>query len=316
VESAVTRRVFHRATIALQVVGAIVAAVVLFRFPWHLTIATLIAADPKLLLAALAVNLVSLVAKGWAWHLLLLLLAPSRWVAAQEANLIGCAANSVSVTVVGEIARVNRIVARDRVPLQSAMVSVVWARAVEALGLAIFMLVAPSVLRLPPILHGLQVASGAVLLGLLVAAWTGRVVGVARLFPSSARSALARVVSIGSPRRLALPTLMALVNWGAQWVTYHLTLLALHVPTGLAGSFTALVVCNLSGLARATPGNVGIAQGAMALALLPFGVSPQAAVAAGLALQGIQVLPVLALAIGAVGWKGLTARSDAVKSPA
>ena len=50
---------------------------------------------------------------------------------------------------------------------------------------------------------------------------------------------------------------------------------------------------------------MGITQASIALALLPFGIELPAAVAASVILQALQVLPVLGLALGVVGWKGL-----------
>src|ERR1044071_4869600 len=55
-------------------------------FPWRITFAALLAANPWLLSVALVVNLSSLAAKGWAWHLILRPAAPHRWRDAQEAN--------------------------------------------------------------------------------------------------------------------------------------------------------------------------------------------------------------------------------------
>ena len=80
------------------------------------------------------------------------------------------------------------------------------------------------------------------------------------------------------------PTALALVNWAAQWATFHLTLRATHVPASYAASFTALLAVNLGGIVRFTPANVGVMQAAMVGALLPFGVAAEQAVAAGLAL--------------------------------
>jgi uncharacterized membrane protein YbhN (UPF0104 family) len=100
-----------------------------------------------------------------------------------------------------------------------------------------------------------------------------------------------------------VPTLFALYNWATQWATYHLVLRATHVPVSLAASFTALIAANLSGLLRPTPANVGVTQAALVVGLLPFGVAPEQAVAAGLALQGLQVLPVLLLGAMVTGWR-------------
>jgi uncharacterized membrane protein YbhN (UPF0104 family) len=121
---------------------------------------------------------------------------------------------------------------------------------------------------------------------------------------------LAVLRTMGRGGRLLLPTLFALYNWATQWATYHLVLRATHVPVSLAASFTALIAANLSGLLRPTPGNVGVTQAALVVGLLPFGVAPEQAVAAGLALQGLQVLPVLFLGAMVTGWRLLKLETE------
>ena len=69
--------------------GLGVALKALAGFPWEDTLATLINANYWILGIALVINLGSLVAKGWAWHLLLNPVSPNRWKTAQEANLVG-----------------------------------------------------------------------------------------------------------------------------------------------------------------------------------------------------------------------------------
>jgi len=288
--------------------GAVIAAALLWaaiRFPWGGVARTLRLADAWLLWAALVVNLSSLLWKGWAWHLLLRSTTPCRWWTAQEGNLIGSAVSNFSVSLTGEAARIHVVMRRDRVPGGMATASVAWTRAAEGVGLSLFLLVAPCVLHLAPILRGVQIAAGAAMAAGLAALWSRNRIGPPEFLPRPVRSWAAAVSDLGAPRRLLGPTLFSLLNWGAQWATFHLVLVAVHVPATPAASFTALVVSNLAGLARISPGNMGIVQASMAGALLPFGISADAAVAAGLALQAIQILPVEGLAIALVGWRGL-----------
>ncbi len=72
-----------------------------------------------------------------------------------------------------------------------------------------------------------------------------------------------------------------------------------------AASFTALIAANVGGLLRVTPANVGVMQAALVGALVPFGVSAEQAIAGGVALQAIEVLPVLAIALAFAGRAGL-----------
>src|SRR6266702_2640488 len=272
-------------------------------FPWRVTFAALLDASPWLLAVAFVVNLSSLVAKGWAWHLILKPVAPHSWRAAQEANLVGAAVNNLAVAVVGEAARVRVIAQRGGVPVGAAVSSVVWTRVAEALALALFLVMAPSVLQLEPWLRVVQVAAGLALGVVVLLAWARGWAWLAAQLPAKARSRLAVHGSMGKGGRLFVPTLLGLWNWGTQWATYHLVLQATHLRVTPAASFTALIAANLSGLLRPTPANVGITQAALVVGLLPFDIAPEQAVAAGLALQGLQVFPVLALGATVTGWR-------------
>lgn len=283
----------------------VVASAVLFRFPWDRTLAALEEVNVTLLLTALLINLLSPVAKGWAWHLLLQAIAPNRWWVAQEANLVGTAVNSIAAGVTGEAARVSIIARRDGVPVRAAVLSIVSSRAVEALGLILFLVLAPFVLDLPAPLRGLQIGA-AVALGavLLMIRFRGRSELIGRL-PESLRAGAAELAAMSGSERLLGPTVLTLLSWAAEWATYHLTLRAVHIPATYAASFTALIAVNVGGLIRIVPGNVGVLQAAMVGALLPFGVDADQAIAGGFALQAIEVLPVLALALAVAGRAGL-----------
>ena len=279
-------------------------------FPWRVTVTTLFAADPWLLAVALVVNLSSLVAKGWAWHLILKPAAPHGWRAAQEANLVGSAVNDLSVAVAGEVARVHLIAREAGVPVGAAVSSVVWTRVAEALALAVFLVMAPSVLKLEPWLRAVQVGVGLALGVVLLLAWARGWAWLIGQLPATLGSRLAALASMGAGGRLFVPTLLGMWNWATQWATYHLVLEATHVPVTIAASFTALIAANLSGLLRPTPANVGVVQAALVVGLLPFGVAPEQAVAAGLALQGLQVLPVLLLGAMVTGWRLLRVKRE------
>src|SRR5207245_11187831 len=127
----------------------------------------------------------------------------------------------------------------DQVPMRAAVLSVVWARAVEALGLALFVVVAPTLLRLPASWRGLQIGAalglGSVLLLARFRVWAR---AVARL-PRGVRVWGGQLAEMGWGGRLALPTLFAMLNWLAQWAAYHLTLQAMHLHARPGAPFTA-----------------------------------------------------------------------------
>ena len=79
-----------------------------------------------------------------------------------------------------------------------------------------------------------------------------------------------------------------------------------HRRGGDAGAVGAgTLLANVGGTLRLTPGNVGVIQGAVVLGLAPAHVPAAQAVAAGLALQAVQVLPVLAVGIALLGRHGV-----------
>ena len=287
-------------------IGAvIVAGAMFFRFPWQHTSEILQNVDPALLTAALLVNLVSPFAKGWAWHLLLKPVAPNRWRVAQEANLIGTAVNTLAAGVAGEAVRISMIMKRDAVPFRPALLSVAWSRAVEGLGLALFLVLAPFALHLSQTLRGLQIGAGVGLIAVLVLSRFRGWEELIAWLPATLRGGATELAAMSWGGRLIAPTALALLSWAAEWATYHLTLLAVHLPVSYAASFTALIAVNLGGVIRITPANVGVMQAAMVGALLPFGIAAEQAVAGGLALQAIEVIPILALALAVAGWTGL-----------
>src|SRR5947209_13576434 len=149
----------------VALLGVVLALRFFTGFPWRIMFAAVLGANPLWLAIALVVNLSSLVAKGWGWHLILKPVAPHSWRAAQEANLVGAAVNDLSIAVAGEAARVHLIAREAGVPVGVAVSSVVWTRVAEALALAVFLVMAPSVLQLEPWLRALQVGVG---LGLVV----------------------------------------------------------------------------------------------------------------------------------------------------
>lgn len=289
----------------IVVAGMVAALRLLARFPWADTGTALLDVHLPLLAVAILINLVSPLAKGWAWHLLLRRVAPHSWRLALEATLVGAAVNSVSVGVTGDAARVALLVRRGGVPVRATTLAVAWSRVVEAIGLALFLALAPLALRLPPSLRGVQLGAAAAILTVFALA---RIRGWARLIarlPRSLRGPAAELARMGWGPRLVAPVALAGVNWLAQWATYFLVLRATGLAVSVAAAFTALLAANLGTLGRLTPGGVGLIQAAIVGALLPFGVPAERAVAAGLALQAIQVLPILGLAIALVGWSGV-----------
>ena len=275
------------------------------RLPWHSALLALQRAHLGLVASATVVNLAGMVAQGSAWYLLLRPVARARWWIAQEANHVGSAVDALSMGVIGEATRVRVLARQDDVPLATAVAGLAWMRATEGAALAIVILVVIATLPASTPVQGAGVAAAAGLLGLVVLL---RFRGWRRLpawLPGPVHRLAEALGDIGSWRRLAGPLVLELGFWAGQWMTYHLALRASGIPVSLTASFTATLAANAGGALRLTPGNVGVAQASIALALLPFGVTPVHAGAGGILLQAIQIVPVLILAMSAVGLKQL-----------
>ena len=296
---------FRWLVVLLVAVSAVLAVRFVLRFPWAGTLEAMASADWYLLAAAAIANLASLLAKGWSWHLLLRPAAPHRWRTAQAGTFVGAAVNSVSVSVSGEAARVQLAARRDAVPIAAAIWSLVWARVVEAIAMVLFLALALALIPTDDWLRRLEIGTW-VVLGLLAVLtvfgiWP-RLVG---LLPAGWRPQLHGPNGVIEPARLVAPLALATVNWVAQWLTYHWAIGATHVSTSAAVSLVALVMANIGGFFRVTPGNVGVLQASLVIGMLAFHIPEEQALAAGLALQAVQVLPVIAIGVALVGAQGL-----------
>jgi uncharacterized membrane protein YbhN (UPF0104 family) len=289
----VTRR--RLAGTVLGVFGAACAIRFGWTFPWSQTLDLLAHCNWRLLSAAGLINLLSLATKAGVWYVLLRRGTPVRLATAEAATFVGAAVTSMSVSISGDVLRAQLAADRDAVPFRSAAAGLVLSRVVEAV--ALIGVAALGSLMLP------FSSSGRAVGGLLLIFLSGLVIWWSRApdhwfeAPLGAgwRADLSGLASY-SRAGLAPAIGIAMLSWVGQWLTYYWSIRATHVSLSPAAALAALLSANLAGIFRLTPGNIGVMQGSLLVALGAFGVRPGEALAGGLALQGIQVLPVLAIA--------------------
>jgi len=195
----------------------------------------------------------------------------------------------------GEAGRIHLASSRDGVAAGLATRSVVASRIVEAAALGIFLL---GVVAGAASEHGWRLLGGGVLL-------IGGALALLRWIPWLRPGRGEGAAPGWSTVQLAAPLALNVGSWGLQWATYHWSIVATGAKVTPALSVLALVLSNVGGILRLTPGNVGVVQGAVVLGLRPAGIEASRAVAAGVALQAVQVLPVLLVGVGLLGRHGI-----------
>ncbi len=265
------------------------------RFPWLDTWTALATANWWLLAAAGGLNLLSLACKAWAWQLVLRPLVPVRFRTAQAATFAGAAINSVAIAMSGEAARLHLLGTWDRVSAGPAARSIAASRIVEAAALGIVLL---GVVAGATSEHGWRLLGAALVL-------LGGAVALLRWVPWLRPARGDQSAKGWSAAELAAPLGLGIASWGLQWATYQWSIAATGAAVTPTLSMLALVLSNVGGVLRLTPGNVGVVQGAVVLGLRPAGIPASQGMAAGLALQAVQVLPVMVIGFALLGRHGV-----------
>lgn len=108
------------------------------------------------------------------------------------------------------------------------------------------------------------------------------------------------------------PLLVALVletvGWSVQIGVAWLSFLAFDIDAGPVAACAVVIATNAATLVPLWPGNIGLVQVAVAIALQPWGVSTSTGIAYGLALQGAEIISALAVAAGAMVIEGVGLR--------
>lgn len=302
--------------IRLLLTLAIIILLVLFArtVNWTRAWTAIISASLPLLLAAIAVNLLSLVFRAIRWWILLRAVGNVSLLRALSATVAGAGLNNVLVAQGGEAARVVFITRASGIPSSRVIATAALDRLFDPIGFLALLGVGTFAFVLPPDLQRFRVSSMAVLgivavllvwLALSARAATPEFVPERRAIPRGWRAKVrAWLVEFGSsmrelatgPRIIGV-VLLTLAAWVAQLATFVLAADAAHVHMPLPGHLAALLATNVSLIIRATPGNVGFFQFAYALAASEFGIRKADAIAVSVLIQALQIIPVTILGV-------------------
>lgn len=285
-----------------SIIVVILLAVAATRLDWRAIGATARHASPPLLAVATLVNLLSLAVKGVRWSVFLRRIGVRSMNTAIRSTFVGAGVNNIMVANSGEAARVLLVARGAGVSRSSVLATLALDRIFDPLCYLSLLLVAAGIVPLPvQLARARTIAVLLLALVLVVVVWltVRRSTDPALTDASSWRARLRRfrsdLTGLASVGRMCGAFTLSVVVWASQLVTFHLVARASGIRLPWAGDVAALLLTNAGLVLRATPANVGYFQFAYAVAAAPFGVPANAAIAAALLLQVVQIVPVTVL---------------------
>lgn len=296
--------------------AAIVVFLVIFAktINWTAAWTSIRSASLPLLAAAIGVNLLTILIKAIRWWLFLRAAGSASLPLALRATVAGAGLNNVLVANGGDAARVVFVARATGIPSSTILATVALERLFDPVGFVIMLVFGVVFFSLPPSLERWHLpAEIALVLIAILLTWfvyasrnakpehvperRKRPRGVGGRLRAYLVGFAASTRSLTSGPRFIGALVLSMLSWAGQFATFQLAADAAHVAIPPAGSLAALLAINLGLLIRATPGNVGFFQFVFALAVDPFGVARNDAIAVSLLIQTLQILPVTLLGI-------------------
>jgi glycosyltransferase 2 family protein len=250
--------------------------------------------------AAVLINLLSVAVRAQAWRVVIRQAIPQPWPARRvvfAAFCVGLLGNAALPGRVGELARVAVITRRirRRPGTWATIVGTVFAHrlfdVIVAVALVVYVLYAARIpdWAVPGVSVVIGIGVGLLVAGVLLARRQHRPVseglGPVRRLLRMGRHGLA-VLRRPAPAVEAL--LLQLMGWTAQLFAVYTAFSAFQIHPSIPAAALVLVIMNLVTVFPFWPGNVGLVQAAVALALLSYGVAYAHGVAYGVGLQAIE----------------------------
>jgi len=296
--------------------AAIVAFLIIFArtIDWHAAGTSIRSASLPLLAAAVGVNMLTIVIKAIRWWIFLRAAGSPSLPLALRATVAGAGLNNVLVANGGDAARVVFVSRATGIPSSTVLATLALERLFDPVGFVILLVFGVLFFALPPSLEKwhlpAEIALGLIAILLTWFVYASRdakpehvperrthprgILGRIRAYLAGFAASTQKLTT--GPRFIGALAL-SMLSWAGQFATFQLAANAAHVAIPPAGSLAALLAINLGLLIRATPGNVGFFQFVFALAVDPFGVVRNDAIAVSLLIQTLQILPVTLLGV-------------------
>lgn len=289
------------------IVSAVIILLVIYaasKVNWHAAGAALVGAAPAPIVAAVVINLLSVALRGVRWWIFLRRVGPVPLALAVRGAIVGSGFNNLLVANGGDATRALLVARVTGVARASVLATLALDRIFDPVCFGLLLFVATFMISLPAQLAGARLFAGVtlfVVIGVLVVLvrapasdelTTGQTGWRARV-----REFRREVETLSTSRRFIMAMLVSAGVWALQIVVFALVARSVGIALPLAGTVAAILLTNTGLILRATPGNVGYFQFAYAIAAGHFGVPAEAAVAAALLVQLVQILPVTLLAL-------------------
>jgi uncharacterized protein (TIRG00374 family) len=280
--------------------AALIAAALWWRGPeWGTVADVFTAVSWWWIVAAIGLNLASVVARAIAWRAVVAQALPQtpRFLHIFSAFSIGLLANAVLPARAGELARVavlRRHLERGRGYTATLLGTVFMHRLFDAVPATLLVVYVLLTAKIPHwAITALVIAAGVALL-LLAAALAGsrlrrpvldelssirRVLAMARLGLEVLRSPLAAAIALT----------FQCIGWFLQLLAVWVAMRAFEIDAPLPAAAVVLLLMNIATVFPLWPGNIGLLQAAVALPLVSYGVAYARGFAYGLGLQVIEM---------------------------
>ncbi len=288
----------------------------------------LISASPGWLVLALALMMLSLLARAMSWLAILRAALPDarlRWAPVVRATMIGVMASAIFPGRIGEPTRVLVLSRRLDGPTTRTfpiVAGTVFSQTlINLIALAILAAVTFSSVPLlhgrasaleavigAPVLVALFVFGGPPLLRLAQRSRNHRIRSGAIAFAGLLRLGRQGLAAFARPRYGVPAVGTQLLAWALQWGSCYMVILALGLESKATPVTAAaiLLAVNVSAVLPATPSNVGVFQAACVVVLAAYGVGAGQGLAYGIILQAVELLTALALGVPALLMEGMT----------
>lgn len=303
-------------TIRWVITGGILVFLVIFArtIDWSSAWQSIRNASLPLVAAAIAVNSLTLIAKGLRWWLFLKPAGSPSLSLAMRATAAGAGLNNVLVANGGDAARVVFVARATGIPSSTVLATLALERMFDPVGFVIMLVYGILAFSLPESLERWRIpaelALAAIAIFLVWFVYSSRHIKPGEVVETGAHASGIRgklksyfagfarsTRGLANGPRFAAALALSMVAWITQVWTFQYAAAAAHVSMPAAAALAALLATNLGLLLRATPGNLGFFQFVFALSTAPFGVNRDDAIAVSLLIQILQIVPMTALGV-------------------